>query len=88
MPSSFSWPVLVPSALRAPAPVNLGVGCLLLAEIGQSKFEFSRPGKGAAGMTCSLPPSQLLSSSYFDGNKEQLISIVPTKLPGWPSIAI
>jgi len=25
MPSAFSWPVLVPSALRAPAPVNLGV---------------------------------------------------------------
>ena len=25
MASPFSWPVLVPSALRAPAPVNLGV---------------------------------------------------------------
>jgi hypothetical protein len=25
MPSAFSWPVLVPSALRAPAPVNFGV---------------------------------------------------------------
>jgi hypothetical protein len=25
MPSAFSWPVLVPYALRAPAPVNLGV---------------------------------------------------------------
>jgi hypothetical protein len=25
MPSAFSWPVSVPSALRAPAPVNLGV---------------------------------------------------------------
>jgi len=25
MPSAFSWPVLVPSALRAPAPVNYGV---------------------------------------------------------------
>lgn len=25
MPSAFSWPVLVPHALRAPAPVNLGV---------------------------------------------------------------
>jgi hypothetical protein len=25
MPSAFLWPVLVPSALRAPAPVNLGV---------------------------------------------------------------
>jgi len=25
MPSAFSWPVLVPSALRAAAPVNLGV---------------------------------------------------------------
>ena len=25
MPSAFSWPVLVPCALRAPAPVNLGV---------------------------------------------------------------
>jgi hypothetical protein len=25
MPSAFSWPVLVPSALRAPAPVNSGV---------------------------------------------------------------
>jgi len=24
MPSAFSWPVLVHSALRAPAPVNLG----------------------------------------------------------------
>jgi len=28
MPSAFSWPVSVPSALRAPAPVNLGVGPL------------------------------------------------------------
>lgn len=27
MPSAFFWPVLVPSALRAPAPVNLGVKC-------------------------------------------------------------
>ena len=27
MPSAFSWPVLVPYALRAPAPVNLGVSC-------------------------------------------------------------
>ena len=26
MPSAFSWPVLVPYALRAPAPVNLSVG--------------------------------------------------------------
>lgn len=26
MASPFSWPVLVPCALRAPAPVNLGVG--------------------------------------------------------------
>ena len=25
MASPFSWPVLVPSALRVPAPVNLGV---------------------------------------------------------------
>ena len=25
MPSAFSWPVSVPSALRAPAPVNWGV---------------------------------------------------------------
>ena len=25
MPSAFSWPMSVPSALRAPAPVNLGV---------------------------------------------------------------
>jgi hypothetical protein len=25
MPSAFSWPVLVPSALRAPQPVNLNV---------------------------------------------------------------
>ena len=25
MASPFSWPVLVPYALRAPAPVNLGV---------------------------------------------------------------
>ena len=25
MPSAFSWPMLVPSALRAPAPVNQGV---------------------------------------------------------------
>ena len=25
MASPFLWPVLVPSALRAPAPVNLGV---------------------------------------------------------------
>ncbi len=25
MASPFFWPVLVPSALRAPAPVNLGV---------------------------------------------------------------
>lgn len=25
MPSAFSWPVLVPSALRAPAPINLSV---------------------------------------------------------------
>ena len=25
MPSAFLWPVLVPCALRAPAPVNLGV---------------------------------------------------------------
>ena len=32
MPSAFSWPVLVPSALRAPAPVNLGVSpCSTLA---------------------------------------------------------
>jgi len=29
MPSAFSWPVLVPYALRAPAPVNLGVRPLL-----------------------------------------------------------
>ena len=28
MPSAFLWPMLVPSALRAPAPVNLGVGRL------------------------------------------------------------
>jgi hypothetical protein len=26
MASPFLWPVLVPYALRAPAPVNLGVG--------------------------------------------------------------
>ena len=26
MPSAFSWPMSVPSALRAPAPVNQGVG--------------------------------------------------------------
>ncbi len=25
MASPFLWPVLVPSALRAPAPINLGV---------------------------------------------------------------
>ena len=32
MASPFSWPVLVPSALRAPAPVNLGVSpCSTLA---------------------------------------------------------
>ena len=29
MASPFSWPVLVPSALRAPAPVNLGVSPLI-----------------------------------------------------------
>jgi hypothetical protein len=28
MASPFSWPVLVPYALRAPAPVNLGVSHL------------------------------------------------------------
>ena len=36
MPSAFLWPVLVPSALRAPAPVNLGVRhmkSLTIAEI-------------------------------------------------------
>ena len=31
MASPFYWPVLVPSALRAPAPVNLGVSPLLLS---------------------------------------------------------
>ncbi|WP_306304238.1 HAD family phosphatase [Ideonella sp. B508-1] len=31
MPSAFLWPALVPYALRAPAPVNLGVGCLMFS---------------------------------------------------------
>ena len=29
MPSAFSWPMSVPSALRAPAPVNQGVRLLI-----------------------------------------------------------
>jgi hypothetical protein len=33
MASPFYWPVLVPSALRAPAPVNLGVRLLLSANV-------------------------------------------------------
>jgi len=37
MPSAFSWPVLVPSALRAPAPVNLGVRPCIAAMAVNSK---------------------------------------------------
>ena len=33
MPSAFSWPVLVPCALRATAPVNLGVRLFMLKRL-------------------------------------------------------
>ena len=45
MPSAFLWPMLVPSALRAPAPVNLGV-------MPQTKRQAQRV--GAMVENCSL----------------------------------
>ena len=41
MASPFSWPVLVPYALRAPAPVNLGVSSDLLYAVHMNTITFN-----------------------------------------------
>jgi hypothetical protein len=51
MASPFSWPVLVPSALRAPAPVNLGVRLLELPLQNPYRFEL------VDGRLCKVDPT-------------------------------
>ena len=50
MPSAFSWPVLVPYALRAPAPVNLGVRVIRVFYC----FGIVRNGKSRKQYLCAL----------------------------------
>ncbi|WP_374317284.1 hypothetical protein, partial [Aquabacterium sp.] len=58
MPSAFSWPVAVPSALRAPAPVNFGYKgfpiCQAKPSPGDSPkaihLEYSKPQKANTGI--------------------------------------
>ncbi len=45
--SQFSWPVAVPSALRAPAPVNLGVRPMLNSPLAQAKRATSSVATGS-----------------------------------------
>ena len=58
MPSAFLWPVLVPSALCAPAPVNLAIECLLLVTASggswpEARDRFDSP---KLSITCSSTP--------------------------------
>ena len=43
MPSAFSWPMLVPSALRAPAPVNYGVSPFIFRFMQASIYSSASP---------------------------------------------
>ena len=68
MPSAFSWPMLVPSSLRLPAPVNLGVRLLAaIRTIGHNRM----------AMNIKSKAKQLAEQARLSGSKavENTISV-------------
>jgi hypothetical protein len=67
MPSAFSWPVSVPSALRATAPVNLGVShhtALTMKKLLVTLFASSIMSAYAGSIVTEVPANTNPSSTY------------------------